>query len=49
MPHLSLEERFRICQFASVTYAFQVQINCALYSIRKLSGERSLANLACAN
>ena len=49
MPDLGLEERFRIFQFAAVTYAFQIQINCALYSIRKLSGERSLANLACAN
>ncbi|MBB3313223.1 hypothetical protein FHT78_005015 [Rhizobium sp. BK196] len=49
MPHLSLEERFRIFQFASVTYAFQVQRNCALYSIRKFASERGLANLTCAD
>lgn len=49
MPDLSFEERFRIFQLAPVTYAFQIQINCALYSISKLASERRLADLTCAD
>lgn len=45
MADLSLEERFRIFQFAAVTYTFQIQINCAFYSVRNLAGECGLANL----
>ena len=49
MSDLGLEERFRIFEFAAVSYAFQIQIDCALYSTRKLACQRGLANLTCAD